>query len=60
MSHAQITPIVQTDPPGNARRPDKAPPDRFHLLIDCRDEETQRRLYQRFVSQGFKCRVLVL
>ena len=34
--------------------------DRFHLLIDCPDEESQRRLYEQLTARGLKCRVLVL
>jgi hypothetical protein len=38
----------------------KAPPiDRFQLLVYCRDEAQQRRLYELLVAQGHKCRVLV-
>jgi hypothetical protein len=34
--------------------------ERFHLLVDCRNEANQRKLYEQFTAQGFDCRVLVL
>jgi hypothetical protein len=32
----------------------------FQIVVDCRDEAHQRELYQRFVSGGLKCRLVVL
>jgi len=41
------------------RRPNPPPPDRFQLLVRCRDEVEQRRLYQMLIAKGLTCRVLV-
>jgi hypothetical protein len=35
------------------------PPDRFQLLVHCRDETEQRRLYHMLIAKGLMCRVLV-
>jgi hypothetical protein len=35
-------------------------PDRFQLLVTCRDEADQRRLYEKLLRQGYRIRVLVL
>jgi hypothetical protein len=35
-------------------------PESFQLLVDCRDEQDQRALYERLVAEGYSCRVLVL
>jgi len=53
-----MSPSRTPGPPSAARKP--PPPDRFHLLIDCRTEQDQRRLFEQLKSQGFACRVLVL
>jgi len=44
------------------RHTDKAelPPERFQILVDCRDERTQKHLYERLSADGFICRVLVM
>ena len=34
--------------------------DRFQLLVTCRDENDQRRLYERLIREGYRIRVLVL
>ena len=34
--------------------------DRFHLLVNCRTEATQKRLYQQLTRKGLSCRPLVL
>lgn len=34
--------------------------DQFQIIVDCRDEAEQRRLYERFVDEGVKCRLSVL
>jgi hypothetical protein len=38
----------------------KPPKDRFQLLVECRDEAEQRRLYEWLKAQGYSCRVLVM
>jgi hypothetical protein len=40
-------------------KPASRPADRFQLLIHCRDETEQRRLYQMLIAKGLICRVLV-
>lgn len=34
--------------------------DQFQIVVDCRDEVEQRRLFERFTSEGLACRVSVL
>ena len=34
--------------------------ERFQLLVDCRDEAEQRRLYEELALRGVKCRVWVV
>ena len=34
--------------------------DQFQIVIDCRDETEQRRLFERFTAEGLACRVSVL
>jgi len=34
-------------------------PERFQLLVDCRDEPEQRKLYEELAARGVKCRVWV-
>jgi hypothetical protein len=34
------------------------PPERFEILVECRDEDHQREVYDRLTGEGFKCRVL--
>jgi hypothetical protein len=47
--------------PSSHRKPHrKELPDRFQLLIDCRDELQQRRLYEWLVAKKYACRVLLV
>jgi hypothetical protein len=32
----------------------------YHVLVECRDEREQRRVYEELKAQGVKCRVLTL
>jgi hypothetical protein len=32
----------------------------YHVLVECRDEREQRRLYEELKACGLKCRVLTL
>jgi hypothetical protein len=32
----------------------------FQVVIECRDEEQQRELYERLVREGMKVRLMVL
>jgi hypothetical protein len=45
----------------SAERPkDVELPECYQLLVDCRDENDQRELYERLISTGYSCRVLTL
>ena len=35
-------------------------PEKFQLLIDCRDEAEQRRLYEELAARHYACRVWVI
>jgi hypothetical protein len=39
-------------------KPPVLPPERFEVLVECRDEGHQRELYDRLTGEGLKCRVL--
>ena len=41
------------------RRPRRVP-ERYDILIQCRDEAEQRQLFQRLTTEGLKLRLLVL
>lgn len=32
----------------------------YHVLVECRDEREQRRIYEELKARGLKCRVLTL
>jgi hypothetical protein len=34
------------------------PPEKFEVLVECRDEAHQREVYDRLTGEGLKCRVL--
>jgi hypothetical protein len=34
------------------------PPERFEIVVECRDEGHQRAVYDRLTGEGLKCRVL--
>jgi len=41
--------------------PEEVPiPESFQVVIECRDEEHQRELYERLAGEGLKCRLLNL
>jgi len=42
------------------RQRDAGPPDLYQVVIECRDEEQQRELFERLKGEGFKVRLLVL
>lgn len=46
-------------PPVKSERPVSLP-ERFQLLVDCRDEAGQRALYEELARRGVKCRVWVV
>jgi hypothetical protein len=35
-------------------------PELWQLLIECRDEKDQERLYRELQQRGYRCRVLIL
>ncbi len=35
-------------------------PETFQVVIECQDEAEQQAVYQRMISEGFKCRLLTL
>jgi len=35
-------------------------PDCYQVVVECRDEEQQRALYERLTAEGYTCRVLTL
>jgi hypothetical protein len=39
-------------------RPPVLPPEKFEILVECRDEGHQREVYDRLTAEGLKCRVL--
>jgi hypothetical protein len=61
---AQAIDAAAPSPP--SATPNDAPPsldawrDQFQIIVDCRNETEQRRLYERFVGEGMSCRVSVL
>ncbi len=45
----------------NEMRPPEVPiPEAFQVVVDCRDEEQQREVFERLTSQGLACRLLNL
>jgi hypothetical protein len=36
------------------------PTELFQLVVQCRDEDDQRDLYEELVGRGYRCRVLSL
>jgi hypothetical protein len=39
-------------------KPPALPPERFEVLVECRDEGHQREVYDRLTGEGLTCRVL--
>jgi hypothetical protein len=44
--------------PGDKEKAPALPPERFEVLVECRDEGHQREVYDRLTGEGLKCRVL--
>jgi hypothetical protein len=40
--------------------PPRQPPDLYQVVIECRDEDEQRELYERLSREGYCVRLLVL
>jgi hypothetical protein len=43
---------------GEKNKPISLPPERFEILVECRDEDHQREVYDWLAGEGLKCRVL--
>ncbi|HVC98674.1 MAG TPA: hypothetical protein VND64_33725 [Pirellulales bacterium] len=50
----------QSPTPPDVRKAARELPEMWQVLVQCRDEEQQREVYERMTAEGFKCRVLVL
>jgi ParB-like chromosome segregation protein Spo0J len=46
--------------PAEGAPPDVPIPEAFQVVIECRDEAEQRTLFERFATEGLKCRLLTL
>jgi ParB-like chromosome segregation protein Spo0J len=38
----------------------RLPEEKFEVVVECRDEEQQKEIYQRLSSEGFQCRLFTL
>ena len=38
----------------------KIPDDQYQILVDCKEEERQQKLFERLKRQGYQCRLLTL
>ncbi len=43
--------------PNNSPPPEVDIPAMFQVIVDCRDEDEQKTVYERLVADGFRCRV---
>ncbi len=48
------------DEPGDALAGDVAVPDGYQVVVECRDEQQQRDVYERLTADGLSCRLLTL
>jgi hypothetical protein len=48
------------DPPGHNPPPEIEVPEAYQVVVECRDETEQKRLYDRLTAEGFVCRVVSL
>ena len=46
--------------PDHRRSPPRQPPDLYQVVIECRDENQQRELFERLRREGLRLRLLVL
>lgn len=46
--------------PSSNGRPAQQQREIYHVLVECRDEREQRRVYEELKAKGLKCRVLTL
>ncbi|HUY34662.1 MAG TPA: hypothetical protein VMV69_18095 [Pirellulales bacterium] len=58
-SHQTSNPHHKPSPP-DSRNAEPNLPESWQVVIQCRDEDQQREVYERMTAEGFKCRVLVL
>jgi ParB-like chromosome segregation protein Spo0J len=52
----------QTEDPGSEGAPPREVdvPEAFQVVVECRDEQQQRVIYERMTGEGLKCRLLTL
>jgi hypothetical protein len=43
-----------------ARRPEVTVPEIYQIIVECRDEKDQQKVYERMRAEGYRCRVLTL
>ncbi len=55
---AQPEPAFDDEPSDN--QPDVPVPEAYQVVVDCRDEDQQRVVYERLTGEGFACRLLTL
>ncbi len=56
---AQPEPALDDDSPDNDAG-DVPVPEAYQVVVDCRDEDQQRGVYERLAGEGFACRLLTL
>ncbi len=52
--------LGDAESPDSGSAPDVDIPESFQVVVECEDEEEQRRVYERIKSEGYRCRVLTL
>jgi hypothetical protein len=57
-SEAELPLDDQAEDPGPPR--EVAVPEAFQVVVECRDEQQQRCVYERLTGEGLKCRLLTL
>ena len=53
-------PPTSANDPKPLAAPPPGPPELYQILIECRDEEQQRELFELLEGEGLKIRLLVL
>ena len=58
----ELPPDGQAEDPGGVPSgpPEVDVPEAFQVVVECRDEDQQRAVYQQMTDEGFKCRLLTL
>ena len=57
LAEPALPPDAETDP---IEPPEVEVPEAFQVVIECRDEDQQKELFDRFTAEGLKCRLLTL